>query len=573
MMDYAARVDQADTYPKLLRLNAREHGEAIALREKDLGLWRPFTWNDYQARVRDFALGLLELGLKRGEVVGIIGDNRPDWVAAEIATHAIGGLSLGLYRDVLDEEAAYLLTYGEARLVFAEDEEQVDKLLSLAERVPHLKHIIYSDPRGMRKYDDPRLLEADRLAAMGRERAAREPGLYDKLVDATEGDSVAILCTTSGTTAHPKLAMLSAGRVLRHCATYLTFDPKGPDDEYVSVLPLPWIMEQVYVLGKGLLCRMKVNFVEEPETMMSDFREIAPTFVLFAPRVWEQIAADVRARVMDASPLKQSLYELGMKSGLSALARGQHSTFADMLLFRALRDRLGFTRLRSAATGGAALGPDTFKFFQAMGVPLRTLYGQTELLGAYTLHPDGKVDPDTTGVAMADNIEIKIENPDSQGVGEIVVRHPNMFLGYYKNPEASSAELRDGWLHSGDAGYFNTTRQLVVIDRIKDLAETSSAIRSSRNGRRRTGSPLRPIATSPHAPKSTRCCARRSKRSTPRCRRRSASRASCCSTRSSMPTTANLHGHERFGAASSTRSTVTSSMRSIAASTTFPSTP
>ena len=479
MMDYAARVDQADTYPKLLRLNAREHGEAIALREKDLGLWRPFTWNDYQARVRDFALGLLELGLKRGEVVGIIGDNRPDWVAAEIATHAIGGLSLGLYRDVLDEEAAYLLNYGEARLVFAEDEEQVDKLLSLAERVPHLKHIIYSDPRGMRKYDDPRLLEADRLAAMGRERAAREPGLYDKLVDATEGDSVAILCTTSGTTAHPKLAMLSAGRVLRHCATYLTFDPKGPDDEYVSVLPLPWIMEQVYVLGKGLLCRMKVNFVEEPETMMSDFREIAPTFVLFAPRVWEQIAADVRARVMDASPLKQSLYELGMKSGLSALARGQHSTFADMLLFRALRDRLGFTRLRSAATGGAALGPDTFKFFQVMGVPLRTLYGQTELLGAYTLHPDGKVDPDTTGVAMADNIEIKIENPDSQGVGEIVVRHPNMFLGYYKNPEASSAELRDGWLHSGDAGYFNTTHQLVVIDRIKDLAETSRGERFS----------------------------------------------------------------------------------------------
>ncbi|HEY4737136.1 MAG TPA: AMP-binding protein, partial [Xanthobacteraceae bacterium] len=479
MMDYAARVDQADTYPKLLRLNAREHGEAIALREKDLGLWRPFTWNDYQARVRDFALGLLEMGLKRGEVVGIIGDNRPDWVAAEIATHAIGGLSLGLYRDVLDEEAAYLLNYGEARLVFAEDEEQVDKLLSLAERVPHLKHIIYSDPRGMRKYDDPRLLEADRLAAMGRERAAREPGLYDKLVDATEGDSVAILCTTSGTTAHPKLAMLSAGRVLRHCATYLGFDPKGPDDEYVSVLPLPWIMEQVYVLGKGLLCRMKINFVEEPETMMSDFREIAPTFVLFAPRVWEQIAADVRARVMDASPLKQSLYELGMKSGLSALARGQHSTFADMLLFRALRDRLGFTRLRSAATGGAALGPDTFKFFQALGVPLRTLYGQTELLGAYTLHPDGKVDPDTTGVAMADDIEIKIENPDSQGVGEIVVRHPNMFLGYYKNPEASSAELRDGWLHSGDAGYFNTTHQLVVIDRIKDLAETSRGERFS----------------------------------------------------------------------------------------------
>jgi long-chain acyl-CoA synthetase len=479
MMDYAARVAQADTYPKLLRLNAKEHGSEIALREKDFGLWRPFTWNDYQSRVHDFALGMVELGLGRDDVIGIIGDNRPDWVAAEVATHAIGGLSLGLYRDVLDEEAAYLLNYGEARLVFAEDEEQVDKLLTLADRVPHLKHIVYSDPRGMRKYDDPRLMEADKLAALGRARAAREPGLYDRLADATKGEDVAILCTTSGTTSNPKLAMLSAGRVLKHCATYLAFDPKGPDDEYVSVLPLPWIMEQVYVLGKGLLCRIKINFVEQADTMMSDFREIAPTFVLFAPRVWEAIAADVRARVMDASPLKQRLYDLGMKTGLRALEKGQRSGVADMLLFRALRDRLGFTRLRSAATGGAALGPDTFKFFQVMGVPLRTLYGQTELLGAYTLHPLGQVDPDTTGVVMGEEIEIKIESPDSQGVGEIVVRHPNMFHGYYKNPEASHADIRDGWMHSGDAGYFNDTKQLVVIDRIKDLAETSRGARFS----------------------------------------------------------------------------------------------
>src|SRR5215468_5068357 len=479
MMDYAGRVRQADTYPKLLRLNAKEHGREIALREKDLGLWRVFTWNDYQERVRDFALGMVELGLSRGDVIGIIGDNRPDWVAAEVATHVIGAMSLGLYRDVLDEEAAYLLNYGEARLVFAEDEEQVDKLLNLADRVPHLKHIVYSDPRGMRKYDDPRLMEADKLAEMGRSRASREPELYDRLVDATKGEDVAILCTTSGTTANPKLAMLSAGRVLRHCATYLSFDPKGPDDEYVSVLPLPWIMEQVYVLGKGLLCRMKINFVEEPDTMMSDFREIAPTFVLFAPRVWEAIAAEVRAKVMDASSLKQRLYDLGMKTGLAALDKGQRSGLADMLLFRALRDRLGFTRLRSAATGGAALGPDTFKFFQAIGVPLRTLYGQTELLGAYTLHPSGNVDPDTTGVPMADDIQIRIESPDSQGVGEIVVRHPNMFLGYYKNPEASVADIREGWLYSGDAGYFNATRQLVVIDRIKDLAETSRGERFS----------------------------------------------------------------------------------------------
>jgi long-chain acyl-CoA synthetase len=213
--------------------------------------------------------------------------------------------------------------------------------------------------------------------------------------------------------------------------------------------------------------------------MMSDFREIAPTFVLFAPRVWEAIAADVRARVMDSSALKQGLYELGMKAGLSALARDRHSVAADVLLFRALRDRLGFTRLRSAATGGAALGPDTFKFFRAMGVPLRTLYGQTETLGAYTLHPEASVDPDTTGVPMAEEIEIRIDHPDIHGVGEIVIRHPNMFLGYYKNPEASLADMKDGWLQSGDAGYFNGNGQLVVIDRIKDLAETSRGERFS----------------------------------------------------------------------------------------------
>src|SRR5437879_284513 len=280
---------------------------------------------------------------------------------------------------------------------------------------------------------------------------------------------------------------------------------------------------------------------------------------------------------MDSSPLKQKLYDLGMKTGLAALTQGKHSLLADQILFRALRDRLGFTRLRSAATGGAALGPDTFKFFRAMGVPLRTLYGQTELLGAYTLHPSGAVDPDTTGVPMADDIEIRIDNPDVNGVGEIVVRHPNMFLGYYKNPEASTADIKDGWMYSGDAGYYNDNKQLVVIDRIKDLSETSRGERFSpqylenklkfspyiaeavvlgagreqlaamicirysiiSKWRRRTASRSRPTLISLHAPKYTSCCARRSNRSTPRCRRRSASPNSCYSTRNSTRTTAN----------------------------------
>jgi long-chain acyl-CoA synthetase len=479
MMDYGARVASADTFPKLLRLNAREHAADVAFREKDFGVWREFTWAEYQARVRDFAIGLVELGLERGDVVALIGDNRPDWVAGEIAAHAVGAMSLGVYGDALEEEVGYLLMAGGAKIVFAEDEEQVVKLLSLGARIPSLRHIIYSDPRGIRKYADPRLIPVDNLVRMGRERAVRAPYLYDHLVDSTEGHAVAILCTTSGTTAHPKLAMFSAERLLRHCAAYLVFDPKGPGDEYVSVLPLPWIMEQVYALGKALLCRMKVNYVEESDTMMHDFREIAPTFVLFAPRIWEAIAADVRARIMDASLLKRSLYAFGMKAGLAALARGRRSIIAEVLLFRALRDRLGFTRLRSAATGGAALGPDTFRFFRALGVPLRQLYGQTELIGAYTLHRAGDVDFDSVGVGFGDDIEMRIEAPDPNGVGEVVTRHPNMFLGYYNNPEETAADLREGWLHTGDAGYLTARGHLVVIDRIRDLATTARGTRFS----------------------------------------------------------------------------------------------
>jgi len=479
MMNYAERLVLADTFPKLLRLNAREHAGEIAYREKDFGVWRAYTWSDYQTRVRDFALGLVDLGLERGDVVALIGDNRPDWVAGEIAAHAAGAISLGLYRDALDEEVAHLLIAADAVVAFAEDEEQVDKLLGIADRVRTLRHIIYSDPRGMRKYTDPRLTPASELARRGYARHAREPDFYDRLVDATQGEAVAILCTTSGTTSHPKLAMLSAGRLLRHCASYLAFDPKGPDDEYVSVLPLPWITEQVYALGKALLCRMKVNFVEGLDTMMHDFREIAPTFVVFAPRLWESIAADVRARMMDASWVKQCLYDVGMKAGLAALADGRRSILAEMILLRALRDRLGFTRLRSAATGGAALGPDTFRFFRALGVPLRQLYGQTELIGAYTLHRGDDVDFDSVGVGFDAGIEMRIAASDANGVGEVVTRHPNMFLGYYKSPGATAADLRDGWMHTGDAGYFNAAGHLVIIDRIQDLATTAHGTRFS----------------------------------------------------------------------------------------------
>jgi len=462
-----------DTLPTLLAHNAARHGDEIAMREKQFGIWRAFTWSQIESRTRAMALGLASLGLGAGDVIGLIGDNRPDWVMGEIATHAIGAQSLGIYRDALDDEVAYLLEFAGARLVFAEDEEQVDKLLNISDRVPTLQHIVFADPRGMRKYDDPRLLPLEDLLAKGR----AAPDTYEAMVAATDPEAVAILCTTSGTTARPKLAMLTAGALIRHCRSYLKADPKGPQDEYVSVLPLPWIMEQIYALGWHLISRMKVNFVEEPETMMADFREIGPTFVLFAPRVWESLAAEVRAKVMDASPFKRRMFDLGMKLGLDAVDKGGRSTAADALLFRALRDRLGFTNLTSAATGGAALGPDTFRFFQAMGVPLRQLYGQTELLGAYTIHREGEVDFDSVGIAFDETIEMRIDQPDANGVGEIVTRHPNMFQGYLG--VADTADLREGWLHTGDAGYVAKTGRLVVIDRIKDIAATTGGDRFS----------------------------------------------------------------------------------------------
>jgi long-chain acyl-CoA synthetase len=468
-----------DTFPKILEYNARQWPDEVAMREKEFGIWNEFTWADYAAKVRHYALGLRALGVERGQVVGLLGANRPEWVWGEICAHAIGCMSLGIYRDVLDDEAEYLIAYAECAAIIAEDEEQVDKLLELGDRVPSLKHIVYCDSRGMRKYDDPRLISQEDLIAKGQALEAAQPDLYDREVALGKAEDVAVLCTTSGTTSKPKMAMLQSGPFLRHCADYLAADPKRPGDEYVSMLPLPWIMEQVYVVGQALVARTVVNFVEEEETTMADMREVGPTFVLLAPRVWESLAADVRARMMDADKFKQWMFKLGMKLGMKALEEGRRSTLADLILFRALRDRLGFSFLTSAATGGAAMGPETFRFFHAMGVPLKQLYGQTELAGAYTIHRGHDIDHETVGQAF-DKSEVRIENPDKEGVGEIVGRNQGMFLGYYKNPDASKDDVRDGWLYTGDAGYIKKENgHLVVIDRVKDLAETSLGVRFS----------------------------------------------------------------------------------------------
>ena len=464
------------TLPHQLAANAARWPAEVAAREKALGIWRTLSWGDCLSRTRAMALGLRALGVGAGDVVGLLGQNRPDWVFGEIAAHACRALSLGIYRDSLSEEVGYLIDFCQARVVLVEDEEQVDKLLELGERTACVRHIVYADPRGMWKHlgegGDARLMSLEQLMALGEQRAAAEPGAWDALLAAVDPADVAILCTTSGTTSHPKPAMLTSQAFLGHAAETLTVEPRTPADEYVSVLPLPWIGEQV-AIGQWLLSRFRFNFCEEVETTAADMREIAPSALLWPPRAWEAAAADVNARMMDASPIKRALFAFGLKLGYRALDRGRRAWLADVLVGRALRDRLGFSRLRYATTGGAPLGPDVFRFFRAIGVPLRQVYGQTELCGIYVMHRHENVDFTTVGRPL-DSVQLRIENPDRNGLGEIVVRHPGMFTGFYRNDEATRADLRDGWMHTGDAGILRADGELVVVDRVRDLAHLSN---------------------------------------------------------------------------------------------------
>ncbi|MEZ5824994.1 MAG: AMP-binding protein [Geminicoccaceae bacterium] len=475
---------ELDTFAKLLLHNAANWPDDVAMREKDLGIWNAYSWADCRNEVRAIFFGLKSLGLERGEALAIIGRNRPNWVWSALAGHAAGAMSLGIYEDVLPNEAGYLLDYAGSRIVMAEDEEQVDKLLEVAERDDDkpespIRWIIYHDDRGMRKYDDPRLVSWSGLKERGEELARERPTLFEDEIASGRGEDIGILCTTSGTTSNPKLAMLAQKDFLTHLSRYLEADPREPTDEYVCMLPLPWIMEQVYVIGMPLLSRIRINFPESPETAMADMREIGPTHLLLAPRVWEQTAADMRSRILDAGPFSRWIFNACVNRGMRAIEKGRRSWIAELFLMGALRDRLGFSKVKSAATGGAATGPDTFKFFLAMGVPLRQLYGQTELTGAYTLQTGKEIDFDTSGIPFED-CKVRINDPDARGVGEIQTITPGMFKGYFRNEEATAETLtEDGWMRTGDAGFFDEKGRLTIIDRVKDIATTSQGDRFS----------------------------------------------------------------------------------------------
>jgi len=473
------------TIPKLLLQTARKYGaRKVAMREKEFGIWRPITWQEYLERVRRIALGFVSLGLGRGDKVALIGQNRPEGLWAEMATLCVGGVAVWLYQDSLIDEVQYIVDHADARLLVGEGQEEVDKALAIRGRCPKLQRVVWDDPKGMRGYADPILISLDEVSEMGRRLAEREPGLFEELIAQGRGDDVCLLFYTSGTTARPKGALLTHYNMLKMGQNMMTVDPCGEHDDFVSFLPFAWIGEQMMSISCGLQAGFTINFPEAPETVQHDIREIAPHVLFSPPRVYEQMVRTVQIRYLDSPRPKRRIYEWGMRVGervadlrlarkpvpasLRALAR-----LADLLLHRKLRDHLGLSRVRYAYTGGAALGPDHLRFFHAIGVNLKQIYGQTEIAGISVLHRDGDVKVDTVGQPLPET-EIRIA-PD----GEILSRSPCVFQGYYKMPEETAATLRDGWLHSGDIGFVDPDGHLVVFDRRKDVMTLSDGSRFS----------------------------------------------------------------------------------------------
>lgn len=468
------------TLPHLLLRNAARYGDAVAMREKEWGVWQPYSWKQYADITAAFAAGLKSLGLGKGDIVILIGDNRPEWLWAELAIQSIGGMALGLYQDAPADEIAYIFELAEAKLVIAEDQEQVDKMLELQRTLPSLEYVVYHDAKGLSRYDAPGLLSFESVRELGK----ADAGLFSQWVEERTPDEPCLIATTSGTTGRPKLAMLSHRNMLAMAWNLGEVDEKRTTDEFVSFLPLAWMGEQMMAVASALLFGFTVNFPEEPDTTQENIREIGPHLIFSPPRVWENMTAKVQVKIMETTPLKRVLYNFFLPIGMrhaDAVFSGRKPgvglalayKFAQWGLFRALRDRLGFSRIRSASTGGAALGPDTFRFFHALGVNLKQIYGQTEIAGISCIHRDGAIDFDSVGAPIPET-EIVISDE-----GEILSRSPAVFIGYYKNDEATQETVRDGWLLSGDAGFFNENGQLIVIDRLKDVMHLRDGTRFS----------------------------------------------------------------------------------------------
>lgn len=466
------------TFPQILSRHADHFGSRIAIREKAYGIWLAYSWKEYLNYTRRVALGLKSLGLERGGNVGLILDNHPEWLYAELGAQAIGGITVPLFTSAVAKELIGGLNRIQAAYVFAQNQEQVDKLLEMRDQLGHVRRLIYVDPTGMRNYKkDPWLLSFKELLDLGDLLDREQPGLFEKELWQGKPSDVALMIMTSGTTGVPKMVMLSYENFIAMARMWLETAPIEMGDNWISITPTAWIVDQLWGMGITISGGMVMNFPETFETAVEDFREIGPTVIVTSSRFWEELASKIRVKISDAGPIKRTFYNFSQKiggrvvdleaqrkpvpAGFRLLKWMTHRTVSAPLL-----DRVGCLGFRAAYTGGHPISPDVIRFFRANGLNLKQCYGLTEAGGIFQVQPDGEVKPETVGKPLP-RTEIRIA-PDQ----EVLVSSKSIFLGYYQNPEATAAALKDGWFYTGDAGYLDEDGHLLIIGRKEDIMRT-----------------------------------------------------------------------------------------------------
>jgi long-chain acyl-CoA synthetase len=472
--------EKGDTWPKILKYNYETYGDnRKAMRYKHYGIWQPSTWKDYYLSVKYLALGLLSLGFEPGDKVLIIGDNAPQWYFAEIAAQANHGASVGLYSDLLPLEIKYIAENSEARFAIVEDQEQVDKLLQIEDELPLLQKAIYWNYKGLAHYEDPILVGYRQVLQLGEKYEEEHPGLFEQNVETGRADDVCALVYTSGTTGAAPKGAVHTYRTMRTGADYyLHLDPWYENDNIVPYLPPAWMTEQWFGIGCHLLAGNILNFAEAPETQQRDTNEIRPDIVCYGARQWESQAAMVQARILSTDAIQRFAFRMLMPIGYKmADLKFQKKnpgllwkivySLADIALFRFIRANLGLENARICYTTGAVLSPDAFRFYHALNLPLKSLYGTTEG-GALTGAKNDDISLETVG-PVHKGAEVRITDK-----GELIYRQPGIFVGYYKDPDKTAEVLKDGWFYSGDSSFIREDGHIVFVDRLKDLVELAS---------------------------------------------------------------------------------------------------
>jgi long-chain acyl-CoA synthetase len=467
------------TLPQILQRQAREIGsKRTAIRKKTFGIWQAYNWRDYFQYTKKVALGLASLGLRKGRNIGIITNNHPEWLFTELGAQALGAVTLNLFTSAVAKELAFGLSRVQAAFVFAEDQEQVDKLLEVREELPFVKKVIYIDPTGMRTYiGDPWLMSFKEFLELGADLDRKNPGLFADELSKGKPDEVALMIMTSGTTGLPKLAMITHENFTEMARKWLETAPIGIGDNWISITPPAWIVDQMWGMGITLAGGMVMNFPETLETAVEDLREIGPTVIVTASRFWEDLASKIRVKISDASFAKRLLYKTCIRIGGAVVDRDAQKRpippylrlpywIASHIMFRPLMDRVGCLRLRAAYTGGHPISPDVIRFFRANGLNLKQCYGLTEAGGIFQVQPDDEVKLETVGIPLP-RTEVRI-NEDQ----EVLVLAESNFAGYYQDPEATAKAFTQGWLHTGDAGYIDEDGHLLIIGRKEEIMRT-----------------------------------------------------------------------------------------------------